>query len=163
MKLYEIDKTLESLVESGFVVDEETGELLFTADDIEALQMEKDNKVENLCLMVKNYSALQENIANEIKTLQERKGTLGKRIERLKNFLALTLNGNKFETAKVKVSYRKSKPVDVSGVDIENLPDEYVILDIKKSADKTKIKKAIESGIEIAGCSIVEKTNVIIK
>ena len=44
MKLYEIDKEVERLIEEG--MDPETGELL-SVDAIEALLMEKETKCDN--------------------------------------------------------------------------------------------------------------------
>ena len=45
MKIYEIENAISDLLSQ---VDEETGEILFDPEQLEALQMERDGKIENL-------------------------------------------------------------------------------------------------------------------
>ena len=71
------------------------------------------------------------------------------------------LNKWKFETPKVKLSYRKSDSVEVS--DINLLPKEYVKEKVELSADKTALKKALKDGKEIKGVEIVTKLNMQVK
>ena len=71
------------------------------------------------------------------------------------------LNKWKFETPKVKLSYRKSDSVEVS--DINLLPKEYVKEKVELSADKTALKKDIKSGKEINGAKIVTNLNMQVK
>ena len=54
MTLYEIDAQLEEMLEQ---VDPETGELLCDMEQLEALSLERDRKLENLALYIKNRDA----------------------------------------------------------------------------------------------------------
>ena len=121
MTLYEIDNAVNSVIENGFKVDEETGEVLFTADDIEQLQLDRQAKIENIALYIKNTVSFANDIDTEIKTLTERKKAAERKAESLKSYLAFILNGEKFKTAKCAISYRKSERVEVANV--ETLPD----------------------------------------
>jgi len=161
MNLYEIDKNIESVVENGFSVDEETGELLFTADDLEQLQIDRTTKLEAMALVVKNYRALAEDIKAEENSLKDRREGILKRVEYLSNLLANSLDGAKFETSKCAISYRKSSKVIVD----ENveLPEEYIKTTVKTEPNKTEIKNALKQGIEINGCHIEEISNIQIK
>lgn len=161
MKLYEINQALEKVLNDGFCVDEDTGEILFTEEDLENLKIEKSEKIENIALFIKNKVALSEEIAEEIAKMQSRKKSIEKKIEYLKQYLMDCLDGEKFETSKVEIKYRKSKKVICENVDI--LPDNLKRVKIDVSADLKTIGERIKSGEVIAGCRIEEKNNIQIK
>ena len=110
MKIYEIDREIESLLSQ---VDEETGELLIDTDRLEALQMERDGKVENLALAFKNLKAEAEAIKAEEAALAERRKTVEKAAARAKDYLLFVLNGDTFKSPRVAISYRKSTAVKI--------------------------------------------------
>ncbi|MBQ7727258.1 MAG: siphovirus Gp157 family protein, partial [Clostridia bacterium] len=93
MKLYEIDQGIEEAL-NKVVVDEETGEVTVTQDleALEALQMQRDQKIENVALFYKNADAEAKAIAEEIKKLQARKKVLDNKCEGAKNWIAFALN-----------------------------------------------------------------------
>lgn len=70
MTLYEIDQQIIKAIELGY--DPETGEIL---DDsaLQNLQMERETKLENLILWVKDLRAEEEAIQNEEKALKTRR------------------------------------------------------------------------------------------
>ena len=70
------------------------------------------------------------------------------------------INPELLETAKVVVSFRKSKSIDIQPN--ANIPDEFLIIQEPKP-DKAGLKKAIQAGAVINGVSIVEKSNISIK
>lgn len=70
------------------------------------------------------------------------------------------MNGEKFETPRVKGYWRKSESVTID-VPAQELPEEY--LRIKAEPDKTSIGAALKKGISIPGASIVVNNNLIIK
>ena len=69
-------------------------------------------------------------------------------------------DGEKFETARVRLSWRSSESVEGSGIDA--LPDEYLRFK-DPEPDKTKIKAALKAGVELKGCTLVAKQNLQIK
>lgn len=158
MNLYKIDHAIIDCV------DMETGEIL----DVEALntlEMERDKKVENIALWIKNLLSDAEQIRAEREALKAREDAAKNKAESLKKYLTSYLNGTKFETPKVKVSFRKSESVDVTDISkIMNLDDADSYLRYKEpEPDKTAIKQAIKSGINIPGCSLVQKQSISIK
>lgn len=121
----------------------------------------RDEKFEQVVLCNKNDDALLEAIKAEIKALQDRKKTIENRIEWRKGFLTSILDGKKFETSKVKVSFRKSDSVVVD--DIEALPEIYKKVKIETSADKAAIKPLLKNGQEIGGVHLETSLNIQIK
>lgn len=152
MKLYEIDQAIMSLVD-------ETGEII----DIEAfdsLQMERDAKIENIALYIKDLRAEVEALKAEKIAFAERQKVAENKVESLKNYLAYALKGQAFKSTKAVVSFRKTQQVDVP--DIYAL-DENFLRYKEPEADKTAIKEAIKAGQTVKGATLIENTSVIIK
>ncbi len=159
-KLYEINQTLLNLQETeDGIICTLTGELLTTAD-LEKLAVEKDKVIENLACWYKELETDADGIDAEIKRLQERKKAKKNKAEQLKKVLADELNGKKFETAKCAMSFRKSSSVVVDNED--SIPGGYLV-EQKPKVDKTAIKKALNAGVEVAGCHLETKNNLQIK
>ena len=165
MNLYDIEKTLNEFMENGFekYVDTETGEFDEQGfnDELGQLELAKDEKIENIGLFIKNLSADIVELKAEEKALAERRKAKENKAEYLKNVLSVSLGGNKFETAKIALTFRKSEQVKI--VDEEKLPKDFLKEKVTVSADKTAIKKAIKAGQAVVGAELVEIQNLQIK
>lgn len=155
--LYEIVKEIEDF---EFQIDEETGEILNFAE-LDALELEKEVKVENICLMIKNLESDAVAYKAEKNSFADKEKAATNRAERLKKYLQNMLAGEKFKSSKVSVSYRKSEAVEV--IDVKYVPAEYLTITQEVKPDKKAIKEAIKKGAEIKGCMLVEKQNMSIK
>lgn len=163
MTLYEIDKALAELIDSH--TDPETGELIIEPYELETLQMAREEKLENIALFAKNLMAEAVAIKAETDKLTERRRSVERKAERMKELLSVGLAGEKFSTPRVAVSFRASKSLEI---DIETfLPWAEVnrqYLRMKEpEPDKMAIKTAIVNGAKIPGAEIVEKRSVSIK
>ena len=159
MLLYEIDQALAALLDQ---VDEETGELTCSMEDIEALMLERETALEGIALSIKNKRAEANAIADEIKKLTERKQALVKHADRLEGFLAQALAGEKFSTARVAVNYRSSTAVELAP-DFVSKADLWWLRVPPPEPDKVKIKEALKNGQTVPGAELVTKKNMIIK
>lgn len=159
MKLYEINQQLENLLNN---IDEETGEVLIDPEALDALLMERDEKIEHIALAIKNMVAEAAMIKAEETTLAERRRRLEKRTEGARDYLQRCLGGEKFQTAKVAISYRSAKSVEINEVKFwEHPADAYVR--ITQAPDKSAIRKALEEGKTVPGAEIVMKQSMNIK
>lgn len=159
--LYEINKELMQLYDS--MIDEETGEIngdLY--EQFNALAMERDTKIENIACWIKNLGSDAEQLKAEAKALTERAKRAENKAESLKNYIKWALNGEKFSTSKVAISWRKTKSVECTLADISNLPNQFLRFK-EPELNKTEVKKFIEEGGTVEGCSIVEKQSMTIK
>lgn len=158
--LFEINKAIMNAWEA--CVDPETGEI---NEDIyaemEALQVERDEKIENIACWAKNLMSDAAQLKAEAKTMADRAASAEKKAESLKRYLAAVLNGTKFETARCIIGWRKSMAVLIEPD--ADLPEEYVRTKVTTEPDKTAIKAALTSGKEIAGCSIETRNNLTLK
>lgn len=120
MKLYEIDQEIQKILDS-MAVDEETGEVVLDTEALEALQEQRQNKLEGAALYVKDLEAMSKAIREEEKTLAQRRQVMEKKAGRIREWISFNLGGEKLETARVKLSTRK-------GVSSAKVDDPYEIL-----------------------------------
>ena len=151
--LYEINEQIMDCC------DFDTGEII-DEDKLNELQLAFDEKVENIGCWIKNLLSDAEAIKQEKMNLATRQAAAEKKAESLKRYLANVLDGNKFKTAKVQISFRKSKQVVVN--DMSKIDDDYLKYS-EPTVDKTKVKKALESGVKLDGVKLVENNNIQIK
>lgn len=141
MSIYDIDSAIVSLIdaETGEVSDEEA---------FDALQMERDKKVENIGLYFKDLTAEAKAIKEEEASLAARRKSVEAKAERLKKLLDYALQGQKFSSPRLKVSYRKSSTVELAegftDWAMSNADDLLTYSDPKPN--KTAIKAAIKDG-----------------
>lgn len=158
MNLYEINAEMAACV----ILDEETGELIgVDTERLNALELMRDTKIENLVLWIKNRVALAKALKEEKSAIDKRMKQVETSVENLKAYLKEALEGETFESQKGKVSYHTSYSTNV--LDMEKLPEEYKRYKYTVEPDKTAIGKAIASGVQVAGAERVQNVSVIIK
>lgn len=152
--LYEIDNDIMACV------DTETGEIV-DESKLEALELERDKKIEGIILWRKDLLAEAEAVKAEAQKLSARAKSCENKAEQLKKYIEHILSGDKFKTERCSVSYRKTTSVTI---------DDYRAIDAKYWKDvkedwisKTAVKEALEKGINIAGAHLEEKNGIVIK
>ena len=154
--LYELDKAI-----ADFELEvNEDGEVL-NIDELDELNLAREQKIEGISLWVKNLEAEKEAVKHEKDNFADREKRLGKKIDSLKKYLTYALDGQKFSTPKVAVSFRKSESVLVK--DKYLIPDSYMNLSVVREPNKAAIKNALKRGEEIMGVELLEKRNISIK
>ena len=158
MKLYEIDNAILECI------DMETGEVI-DAEKLDALNMERDSKIENVVLWIKDLKAEAEAIKAEKLALAERQKVAENKVESLKKWVAYALGGKKFSTAKCAVSFRNTESVEVTEEGLEALMNGHDDLLTYKQPEPNKkaIKDAIKDGLSVAGVQLVQNVSTIIK
>lgn len=154
MNLYEIDSAILNCV------DVETGEI-FDADMFDTLKIERDAKIENIALWIKNLKAEAEALKAEKLEFAKRQREAENKMESLKNYLATYLDGNKFESTRCKVTFRKSESLVIE--DGAFIPDAFLVYK-EPDIDKNEIKRAIkQDGLQLDGVYLDTKQNIQIK
>ena len=157
MSIYEIEQEIMALV------NPETGEIA----DFEALDnltMARDEKIENIAMWIKNLIAESKAIRDEEKSLAERRRTSENKVESLQKYLEQTLSGDKFSTAKVAISYRKSTAVEIADEETftKTACPSYLVYQPAK-IDRKAIADALKAGAAIEGATLIERNNIQIK
>lgn len=157
--LYEIANDFAKLTDSD--MDPE-----MIADTLEAIEWELEGKIENCLAVIKNEIAYAESLKAESKKLAERAKSSELRADRIKEYIASSLEtaGKKSLKAGVhQVTVRApSKSVEIT--DSSALPSEFVEYETNIKPDKLAIKKQLEAGIEVPGAQIkTGKPSLLIK
>ena len=153
MTLYEIDAQIMGCV------DEETGEVI-DLKKLDQLQMDREIKIENTALYIKNLLSDAAQIREEEKKLADRRKVCENKAESLKHYLSGSLAGDKFRTPRVSISYRKSEAVAI--LDEEAIPDEFMRYK-DPEPDKTAIKAALKSGQKVEGAALAVNQSIQIR
>lgn len=161
--LYDIDQDILDCV------DLETGEILDT-EKLDALQMEREAKLEGVALWIKDMKAEADAVKAEADKLTNRKKSIDKQIDSLKTWLLRALDGEKLKTARCNVYSTHNTKLNV--IDEQSVvnwiqthckePEEflrYALPEIRKDAVKAEIK----NGAEIPGAYIEPTESVVIK
>lgn len=157
MKLYEIPGEITDLLdpETGEITDEEAlGKLL----------RKWNNGVEWLALEVKNSLAEAEALKKEKEAFAARQKTAENRAKSLKNYLGFLLNGEKFKTDRVQISWRRSEQVQTDDEFLLWAQENNAYLRWKEpEVDRAALKDALKQGIEVPHAVLVENQNIQIK
>ena len=160
--IYEIDQDILDCV------DEETGEILDT-ERLDALQMEREAKLEGVALWIKDLRAEADAVKAEADKLTARKKALDNKIDGIKAWLLGALAGEKLKTARCNVYQMHSQRVSV--------PDEAGLISFLQTLEKPdrflrfkdpelrkdEIKKALKDGKEIEYAKLEETESIVIK
>ena len=160
MRLYEIDANLRALWTK---IAEQDGEI--TEEDMQALnelELAKNDKLEGYGVIIREMKSEIDECDAEIKRIKDIADKKKNAMERLKKALQDFMISNeidKYESVKVKLSFRKSQSLEIEEGAI--LPD--ILMRIKKEPDKTAIKEFIINGGELQGVFLLDKKNIQIK
>ena len=169
MTIYDIDNEFATKMNELLeIFDEETGEVT-DIDRFEELKKaldglaeERKQKISNVACWYKSLVAEAEAIKTEKQNLAKRQQATENKAESLKKYLEYALQGEKFEDARCKISYRTSESVTFAdGFDYSKLPTEFQKVTVEPN--KVELKKAIKDGQGFAGVFLQKKTSTIIK
>ena len=162
MKLYEVDQTLERLLplDGERFVDPETGEIL-TMEAIDDLEMERDKKISGCCSHYKNLKSDYTQVDELIKKLTAKRDSIKKSMDWMKSYIDTSLKGEKFKDVYHSIYYSKSTSLEVDQDKLMNMDEAYKTVTVKPNA--TAIKEALNEGLEIDGCVLVTKSNIVIR
>ena len=151
-------------------VDLESGEII-DPDKLDALQMERDEKLEGVALWVKDLAAEAEAVKAEADKLNARRKATENKIAALKGWLITALEGRKLNTPRCKVYQTHSQRVAIVGDEKDLIawlernaedPRDYIRYK-EPELRKDEIKKALKDGKEIEYAKLEETESVVIK
>ena len=161
LNIYEINQAILDLV------DPETGEIL-DYEAFDQLQMEREAKLEGVACWIKNLVAEGAALRAEEVNLAERRRAVERKAERLKKYLGEALGGEKFQTAKCAVSFRKTTRVEITDArsvaewcDDNGLGD--LVVYSAPSVSKPELAKLLKIGEAIPGAELVEGISMGVK
>ena len=164
MNLFDIDAGIRAFLDGLYAQVDEDGVIEADLDQLEALQAERDTKWENIALYIKELDVEAEALKAEKIKLGERQKVTENKAKRLREYLAGSMQRNqtpKFETAKCKLSFRRSERVIIP--DEDKLDEHYLLKNIVYKANTDEIKKALKRGEAVEGAYLEECQNLQVK
>lgn len=169
-----LSKAIYDVIENGFTFNEETGEIFFTSDDLDALEEAFDSKLNGIAGFISRTEANIENLKQRKKDIDNNIKYYEARIERLKNYLKSLMETNNIDKKELddfRLGFRKSKSVEINDEDaVMNFMEDHpeysktcIKEEVKRSVVKTGLKELITDGVNIPGASVVENKNLVIK
>ena len=160
--LYEIDAEILA------TIDQETGEII-DLEKLDALQMERERKLEGVALWVKDLKAEAAAVKEEADKLKAREKSLNNKIDGLKNWLMYALNGEKLKTPRCNVYYTRNQRLAIANEEelikilqeTEN-PEDYLKFP-PPELRKDEIKRLLKEGYKIHGATLEQTESVVIK
>ena len=169
MKLYEISNEMQSLVDTLEDLENIPEHI---AEDLDKLNIEFDDKVEQLVLWMKGVQIDIQALKEEEDRLYKRRKSLQNTVDWIKNYINIhTGDQYKLKTPYINVYKMRTMSVDIpDNYDLSNLVDDgFCTPVVTYKPDKTKLKYELENtGIPIrdrAGnqISLVSNTHIVVR
>lgn len=157
MNLYEITNEQRLLID--YIINHDGVLTEEIEQQLEINKLELNNKSIAYLEVISKKESFNALIDGEIKRLQQLKRVNDNVITRLKDTLlqAVKTFGD-FKVGTHSFGTRKSSRIEVE--DVNGLPKEFKIIKVTESADKTALKKALQSGETIDGVELIEIQNL---
>lgn len=162
LTLYRISEEMSAILNA---IEENGGEI--TEEQEQALAISEEqfaDKAYDYGHVILNLDYTVEVIKNEIERLTRLKKSAENAQKRVKSALVsamVQLNHPTVETPTMRISLRHSTATEVT--DIDSIPQEFKTTKVEVVADKTAIKKAIQSGEDVPGARLIENVSLQIK
>jgi hypothetical protein len=144
LKLYEVSEMIEQAIESANI-DQSTGEVSPEWNTfIDELQMEKEAKLKNIALHIKNMQSFSDNCESEIKKMQAKKIQSDNQIEFFKAYMLRYVDKSaKYPECSWSIRYSERTTVTNENM----LPDAaFKVVPETKKISLTQVKDLILSG-----------------
>lgn len=153
--------SIEQDILDCIMIDEETGEDIGTDfERLDALQMEREKKLESVAAWYKALAAEHEMVKAEKTALEKRQRSIMRRMESVKAYLFEHLQGEHITSGRVKTSYRTTR-------DCVDITDEKLVpiecMRVSYEPNKTAIKAMIKAGNVVPGAELNDHISLIIK
>ena len=163
MKLYEINNRIQN----AFDLSDQFGNLseeLF--DDLNALQIDFEEKAISIASYIKNLQAESEAVNNAMNEMRTRRDKIDKNIQRIEEYLKYNLTSlsiNEISSCPYFKIKLKKCPPSVEIINEEEIPEEYWQERVTKVLSKRNLLDDLKAGIYIEGATIKNNLKLEIK
>lgn len=166
--LLSIATDLETVIDGGMVIDEETGEVLFDSENLDALQVTAAQKF----LATDAYRYKQRAIADDMRDMAKkmhmyymcRAKAAERKAERMDWYMLNCARAAGGEIATDTITVKVSKcPPSVEVLGEADIPEAYWNENVTRSIDKKAIREAIKAGEYVPGAALVQREKVTVK
>ena len=159
MRVFDYNVLFDQLIQDS--VDPVTGEIINPDFEIQlaALEMDKEDKIEQAALAYKNAKADVDALDAVIKSLQAKKAGRERARDFFHDWLESQVEDKFKRPPLVSIYHSSTKKTDI--VDESAIPAEFI--KTTTSIQKDAIKKAIQSGVDVPGAKLVDSKYIVIR
>lgn len=159
-KLYEINEEIERLLDTAYTVkiddetavDTETGEMINLAERLEALQIERGQKIKSVAFYLDDLKMKLDAVGEKKAAIAQKEKQLKREIEGLENYLLFATDNKGYADDDIEVKVKETRRVDI--IDETLIPEQYLKIKTETTISKTDIDKAIKNGETVQGAEI---------
>ena len=161
---FEIDERLLSCLKVEFTDElNQLPEKVIDLEAIKALDMDPDDKIDNMGAWYTELMEEEEKLKNQINRLTILKRSVQNKAKTLKKALEEYLAGEAFDGSIVKIYYTKSKVVDFEeGCNLKDVDQRFWRIS-EPELNKKEVGDILKNGGTVDGCRLIEKENMKIK
>lgn len=170
MKLWGLSNALYDVIENGFSFNEETGEVYFTTEDLDKLEMALDDKLNGICGYIKFSESRAESLKERMTEIKNLIEAIDKKNDKLKNVIKMVMEKNditKKELRDFNLGTRKSSSVVITNEDevfkfLKSNP-QYKELCVKTKIENVWSKKGLKELLKttsVPGATITESKSI---
>lgn len=158
--LYALSTALQTAIEGGYTIDADTGEVFWSPDQLDELELAVRDKAEACAVVLKSKRAFAQAIKDEIESLRKHLDSVKKQADGLEGYIlrCVDMNGGAIETPKCRLSTRKAEALEI--LDESKIPPIYIRTKVTSMPDKMAIKAALKDGKSVPGCAIVKNVHL---
>ena len=159
MSIYTIEREIQATIDELYSRVDENGELIdVTAEDLKAIEQlnaDRDTKLENIALYIKNLDAEAAAIQAEEIALKKRREAIERKSDGLRGVLISSMNAHnetEKESPRYKAKISRSESTEITDMSI--LPKKFIRKikpEIQYKPDKVAIKEVLKSGKAVKG------------
>ena len=162
--LYELTEELATVIDGGMVVDMDTGEVLFSEENLDALQIEVADKFLACKCFVDSQHAQATAKRELAKQLQEAAKVQDRKAARINAYMLERARaaGGEIKAGALTVKVRKC-PASVQILNEAAVPEEFWSEKVTRSVNKRAVKEALDAGEGVSGAALVVNERVEVK
>lgn len=158
-KLFEINSDIEKLLDKNSVivmgengVDMETGEVFNLAERLNALTVEKNEKIKSVVVYLDDLNGKLESIREKLDNYNKIKKSLEREITGLTDYLLFATDKQGFKDDEIEMKVKKTMRCVLT--DETLIPEQFIKTKTETSISKTDITKAIKAGETVPGAEM---------
>ena len=164
-KLFEINSDIEKLLDKNSVivmgengVDTETGEVFNLAERLNALQIEKNEKIKSVVVYMDDLESKLDRVCEKLENITKIKKSLEREIAGLTDYLLFATDKQGYKDDDIELKVKKTMRCIV--FDETAIPEKFIKTKTETLVSKTDITKAIKAGETVPGAEMRENYSV---
>ena len=161
-KLYEINEDIERVLDEAYTmkiddenaVDKATGEVFSVVEKLNALAIEKNEKIKSVALYMEDIKGKLQTVKERAEAITKMKQSLQRELDGLKEYLLYATDKKGFVDNDIEIKMTSRSCCVIT--DETLIPEKFIKTKTETSISKEDIKKALNNGEVVPGAALGE-------